>query len=161
MKPVIDDLPAVDASRLRATGVIGRETKTTNVRFDDSEFVVEVVSKRLQRGGDWSMFLCPRCGRRCRKLRLFEDRPTCARCIRTTGMHYRIEMFPHASDRVVFTAAKRIARLTNTELTGIRRRRRYLHRPNVEEKLRRSLIVARQHALDEHAEKLAKLLDET
>jgi hypothetical protein len=83
---------------LRAIGVIGRDTKTTTIRFDDdSEFVVEVTSKGFSRcGGDWSMFRC-HCGRRCQKLRLFEGRPTCASCIRATGMRYRIEMFSHAN----------------------------------------------------------------
>ena len=48
MKTVIDHLPVVLASRLRALGEIGRETKTTTIRFDDSgvEFVVGVTSMR-------------------------------------------------------------------------------------------------------------------
>jgi hypothetical protein len=49
MKSTIDDLPVVLASRLRALGLIGRETTSAAVRFDDSgvEFVVEVTSKKF------------------------------------------------------------------------------------------------------------------
>jgi hypothetical protein len=64
MKTVIDDLPVVLASGLRARGLIGRDTISAAVRFDDSgdEFVVEVTSKKFPRcGGDWSLFRC-HCG---------------------------------------------------------------------------------------------------
>lgn len=160
MKPVIDSLLEVSAARLRASGDIGRDTKTTTIKFDDSgaEFVVGVTSMRLRHGGDWSMFLC-RCGRRCRKLRLFEAAPACAHCIRATGMRYRIEMVSHASKRAALTAPKRIELLTNTTLRGIKRRRIPSRRANMEAKLRRSLIVARQFALDEHDTVLKKMLE--
>jgi hypothetical protein len=165
MKPVIDDLPVVLASRLRALGLIGRDTKTTTIKFDGNEveFVVEVTSKKFPRcGGDWSMFRC-HCGRRCQKIRLFEGRPTCAHCIRAAGLRYRIEMVSHASKRAALTAPKRIARLGSTTPERLRplpgmvmeRRRR------MEEKLRRSIIVARQYAIDEHDKMLKKMLDES
>jgi hypothetical protein len=155
MRPVIDDLSEISAARLRALGDIGRDTKTATVRFDDSgvEFVVGVTSMRLQHGGDWSMFRCS-CGRRARILRLFDGRPACGRCIRATGMRYRIEMVSHASKRVALTAPKRIERLSNADRTGIKRRMVLPRRANMEAKLRRSLIVARQFAIDEHDEML-------
>ena len=161
MKPVIDDLPEISAARLRALGDIGRDTKTATVRFDDSgvEFVVGVASRRLSHAGDWSLFLC-RCGRRCRKLRLFEGRPTCGHCIRATGMRYRIEMVSHASKRAALTAPKRIELLSSAARTGIKRRMVLPRRANMEAKLRRSLIVARQFAIDEHGEQLKKLSDD-
>ena len=75
MKPVIDDLPEVSAARLRALGDIGPETRrrSLNSTTGAAEFVVGVTSMRLRHGGDWSLFRCS-CGRRCRKLRLFEGR---------------------------------------------------------------------------------------
>jgi hypothetical protein len=148
MKTVIDDLPVVMVSRLRAAGVIGRDTKTTTLRFDDSgvEFVVEVTSKKFPRcGGDWSMFRC-HCGRRSQKIRLFEGRPTCAHCIRSTGMRYRTEMVSHASKRTALTAPKRIERLTSIEPACAcpRPGRRLDRRANIELALKRSLIVERR-----------------
>jgi len=157
MKPTIDDLPVLLASALRARGLIGRETTSTAVRFDDSgvEFVVEVTSKKFPRcGGDWSLFRC-HCGRRCQKLRLFEGRPTCAHCIRATGMRYRTEMFSHASKRVAQTAPKRIERLTSTK--PMRPGRMLDGRLKSEFALRRSLIVARQFAIGEHDKQLTKM----
>ena len=161
MKPVIDDLPAVLASTLRALGVIGRDTKTTTIRFDDSdvEFVVEVALRRFPNGGSWSMFRCS-CGRRCQKLRLFEGRHTCAHCICATGMRYRIEMVSHASKRAVLTAPKRIARLNSAVPARLHPRNGQMldRRIPLEARLRRSLIVARQFALDEHKKMLDKML---
>ena len=74
MKTVIDDLPVVLASRLRAAGVIGRETKTTIIKFDgsDVEFVVEVTSKWFSNGGDWALFRCASTGRGSNPLDRFE-----------------------------------------------------------------------------------------
>ena len=73
MKPVIDDLPVVLASRLRATGEIGPDTRAATIRFDNGEsgveFVVAIVQRRFPNGGAWSKFVCP-CGRRAQKLRL-------------------------------------------------------------------------------------------
>ena len=31
-------------------------------------------------GGSWSYFLCPHCGRKCQKLRLYDGRLTCRLC---------------------------------------------------------------------------------
>jgi hypothetical protein len=31
-------------------------------------------------GGSWSYFLCPNCGRKCQKLRLYDGRLTCRQC---------------------------------------------------------------------------------
>jgi hypothetical protein len=158
MKRVLDDLPVVVASRLRVRGEIGRDTTSTVIRFDDGEsgveFVVGVMSQRLRRGGDWSMFLCGCCGRRCQKLRLFEGAPACQRCVRATGMRYRIEMVSHASKRAALTAAERIERLANWESITNPNRLRLSRRSNMEARLRRSLIVERQHALDEHEKRL-------
>jgi hypothetical protein len=152
MKTVIDDLPVVLASRLRALGDITAETKATTVRLGDIEYVVGVALHRFPNGGSWSKFRCSKCGCQCQKLRLFEDRLVCGGCCRAAGLHYRIEMFSHASKRAAYTAPKRIARLNSAVPQGIKRGRDRLfdRRANLEAKLRRSLIVARQFAIDEH-----------
>jgi hypothetical protein len=69
-------------------------------------------------------------------------------------MRYRIEMVSHASKRAALTAAKRIERLANWDSPTNPNRLRLSRRSNTEERLRRSLIVARQHAIDEYEEML-------
>ena len=156
MRPTIDDLPQISAARLRAMGEIGRDTNAATIRFDDGEsgveFVVGVTSMRFRSGGDWSLFQCL-CGRRCQKLRLFEGKPTCAHCIRATGMRYRVELV-RSSQRAALTAPKRIARLVNPNPVGLKGRATLPRRGLLEARLRRSLIVARQYALDEHEKML-------
>ncbi len=163
MKTVIDDLPLLLASRLRALGEIGPDTTTATIRFDDGEsgieFVVAVVQQQFPNGGSWSMFVCG-CGRRAQKLRLFEGWPACRRCLIAAGMQYRSDMCSHFSKRTALTAPKRIERLYGGKPTRLHPRpgRMLDRRVNLEAQLRRSLIVARQYALDEHDERLAKML---
>jgi hypothetical protein len=150
MKPVIDDLPVVLASRLRATGEIGPDTKAATIRFDSGEsgveFVVAIVQRRFPNGGSWSKFVCP-CGRHAQKLRLFEGRPACGHCVRAAGMQYRSDMCSHFSKRTALTAPKRIERLNSNNPARLHPRPgRMLDKPaNIENALRRSLIVERQH----------------
>jgi hypothetical protein len=158
MRTVIDDLPVVLASRLRALGVIGRETKTTTIAFGDVEFVVEVTSKKFPRcGGDWSMFRC-HCGRRAQKLRLFEDKPTCAHCIRAAGLRYRVEMVSHASKRTAITAPKRIECLNSDKPLRVHARpgRTFDGRVNMELALKRSRIVERRAKIAQFEKDLGK-----
>ena len=54
-----DELPGVSVSRMRASGEIGPEMKTTTVAFGDVEFVVGLALRRFSNGGSWSFFLCP------------------------------------------------------------------------------------------------------
>jgi hypothetical protein len=154
---VIDDLPVILVSRLRATGEIGPDTKTATIRFDDGgvEFVVGIAQRKFPNGGSWSKFVCP-CGRRAQKLRLFEGRPACGHCVRAAGMRYRGEMCSHFGKRVALTAPKRIERLNSDTPARLHPRpgRTLDRRANMEARLRRSLIVARQYALEEHAKML-------
>jgi hypothetical protein len=161
MKPVIDDLPVVSASRLRATGEIGPDTKAATIRFDDGEtgveFVVGIVQRGFPNGGAWSKFVCP-CGRRAQKLRLFEGRPACGHCGRAAGMQYRSDMCSHFSKRTALTAPKRIERLNSDKPLRVHARtgRTLDRRANIEARLRRSLIVARQFAIDEYEKMLRR-----
>ena len=77
MRTVIDDLPHIGVSRLRAAGLIGPDDKTTVVIFptpDAPTFVVALQHVHFRNGGGWSFFVCP-CGRRCRALRLYNGSP--------------------------------------------------------------------------------------
>ena len=50
---------------------------------------VRVVHRKFPNGGSWSLFLCPTCGRRVRKLKLHE-KVMCWRCCVQSGLGYRI-----------------------------------------------------------------------
>ena len=69
-------------------------------------------------------------------------------------MRYRIEMVSHAGKRAALTAPQRIERLANWHSPTNPSRLRVSQRSNMEERLRRSLIVARQYAIDEYEELL-------
>jgi hypothetical protein len=150
MKTAIDDLPAVSVSRLRALGDITAEAKTTTVKFDDVEFVVALSLRKFSNGGSWSFFVCT-CGRRARILRLFEGGLACSQCLEARGLRSRVELV-RTEKRAAYHAPRILARLNSTVPARINPRpgRMLDRRVNLEAKLRRSLIVARQHAIDEH-----------
>jgi hypothetical protein len=130
---------------LRALGeIIRRQTKTTTIRFDESgvEFGVEVMSRKFPNGGDCRCH----CDWRCRKLRLFEGRPTCAQCIRAAGLRYRIELVSHASKRTALTASPRIAQLNSNKSLRLHPlpKRGLERRALLELALKRSLLVERR-----------------
>jgi hypothetical protein len=89
----IDDLPSVGVSRLRASGHIRPEDKTTTVTFGDLTFTVALALRRFPNGGSWSFFVCA-CGHQCRTLRLYEGKPVCRACLEAKGFHYRAESLP-------------------------------------------------------------------
>jgi hypothetical protein len=159
VKTAIDDLPAVSVSRLRALGDVTAETKTTIVRFGDVEFVVALSLRRFPNGGSWSFFLCP-CGRRARILRLFEGGLACSQCLEARGLRSRVELI-RTEKRAAYHAPRILAKLNSATSMRLHPRpgRMLERRANMEARLRRSLIVAKQYAIDEHAEMLDKLKD--
>ena len=149
MSVAIDDLPASESvSRLRALGVITAETQVTAVTFGEVSFNVAVTHRRFPNGGSWSFFLCP-CGRRARILRLFEGGLACRQCLGARGLRPRVQLIA-THKRAAYLAPRILARL-NSDKPALDRR------VNLEAKLRRSLIVARQFALDEHGRALRRL----
>jgi hypothetical protein len=91
MRTVIDDLPHVSASRLRAAGLIRSDDMTAAVAFPDGpSFLVGLQHRRFPNGGGWSFFVCP-CGRRCRTLRLHQGGLACKHCLEAKGLRYRVE----------------------------------------------------------------------
>jgi hypothetical protein len=80
---LLESLPVSESvSRLRAEGKITAEMTSAWIGFGAIELKREVrlAHRRFANGGSWTFFLCPRCGRRVRRLRLNDGRPMCSRC---------------------------------------------------------------------------------
>src|ERR1700729_810964 len=69
-------------SRLRAEGKITADMTSVWIGFGAIELKREVRldHRRFPNGGSWSFFLCPRCDRRVRRLRLNDGRAMCSYC---------------------------------------------------------------------------------
>jgi hypothetical protein len=160
MRSAIDDFPSLSVSRLRAAGHFPAGAPTTTVVFPDSAtaFVVALSHFRWPNGGVWSFFVCP-CGRRAHTLRLFDNALACRGCLKARGFRARIELIPTAA-RASHTVPRRLARLASQAPARLYPRpgRMLDRRTHIEAALRRSQIVARQQALDEHACQLAGLI---
>jgi hypothetical protein len=153
VKRTIDDLPMARVSALVAYGYIRRDAVTALIRFGDdgAEYGVGVRIRPFPNGGFWARFACPRCDRGAQRLRLLDGRPLCGKCIRASGLIYRSQSV-RTETRHLVTAPPRIALLNGDKPARIHPRpgRSLDRRANLEAKLRRSLIVARQFAIDEH-----------
>jgi hypothetical protein len=80
---LLETLPASESvSRLRAEGNVNADMTSVWIGFGAIEIKREVrlEHRRFPNGGSWSFFLCPRCERRVRRLRLNDGRPMCSRC---------------------------------------------------------------------------------
>jgi hypothetical protein len=157
MTVAYDELPGVTVVRMRASGAIGPDTKTTTVAFGDVEFVVGLTQRRFPNGGGWSFFLCP-CGRRARILRFHEGGLACRHCLGARGLRARVELVSHASKRTALTAPKRIERLYGNKPARLHPRpgRKLDRRANLELRLKRSLIVERKAKIAQFEKDLGK-----
>jgi hypothetical protein len=157
MRLRIEDLPLVRVSTLVANGYIGRDALTALVRFgdDDVEYGVGVRVRRFRNGGFWAMLVCPRCGGGAQRLRLLDSAPACGKCVRASGLRYRVESTA-AKDRHLLTAPERIARLNGDKPARVNPRlgRRLDRRAPIEVALKRSLLVARRRGIAEFEKKL-------
>ena len=84
-----DELPSLDAARLRAAGAIRIEDRHGVIAFGDKQKLVGVSHTVFRNGGAWSYFICPRCGGRKKKLWLVEDAPRCLSCCWSLGVRYQ------------------------------------------------------------------------
>jgi hypothetical protein len=88
-----DDLLEVSVSGLRASGAIAADATSVVIAFGQGDNAlrreVRVVHRMFPNGGSWSLFICPTCGRRVRKLKLHE-KVMCWRCCVQGGLGYRI-----------------------------------------------------------------------
>jgi hypothetical protein len=80
---------SLTASRLRATGAIRLEDRHGIIAFGDKQKLVGVAHTVFKNGGSWSYFVCPKCGRRAKKLWLIDDAPRCRLCLEKLGVRYR------------------------------------------------------------------------
>ena len=152
MKLTIDDLPWAGVSRLRATGVITEQSGSTTVQFGPHEFEVAVTLLRFPQGGSWSFFVCP-CGAKCRTIRLYEGELACRACLKARGLRYRIELI-ETPRRAAYHLGRQPDAPPRFHRAGRNLAAKQARR---EEALRRSLIVARQYALEEHDKVLRRL----
>jgi hypothetical protein len=157
MRIKIEDLPLVRVSTLVANGYIGRDAETALVQFGDDgvEYGVGVRVRHFRNGGFWAMFVCPRCGGGAQRLRLLDNKPACGKCVRASGLRYRVESTA-AKDRHLLTAPERIARLNGDKPARVNPRpgRRLDRRAPIEAALKRSLLVARRRGIAEFEKKL-------
>jgi hypothetical protein len=154
----IDDFPSIGVSRMRAAGEIRPDDKTTTIQFPDdpTAFTIPLHHMKFPNGGGWSFFCCP-CGRHARTIRLYDNALACHGCLKALGFCNRVQLIP-AHKRAAYHAPRLLARLASASPARLNPRpgRVLDRRPRLERSLRRALIVARQHALDEHAETLKR-----
>jgi hypothetical protein len=80
---LLETLPvSPSVSLLRAEGKITADMTSVWIGFGTIELKREtrLVHRRFPNGGSWSFFLCPRCERRVRRLRLNDGRAMCSYC---------------------------------------------------------------------------------
>ena len=156
MKTRIEDLPVIRVSTLVASGYIKRDAVAALVRIcDDVEYGVGVRIRPFPNGGFWAMLVCPKCGGGAQRLRLLDNKPACGKCVRASGLRYRVESTA-AKDRHLLTAPERIARLNGDKPARVNPRpgRRLDRRAPIEAALKRSLLVARRRGIAEFEKKV-------
>ena len=84
-----DELVSVGVSRLKATGAIRLEDQQALIAFGKQTKLIGVAHTKFPNGGSWSYFVCPKCGRRAKKLWLVDDAPRCRLCLEKLGVRYR------------------------------------------------------------------------
>ena len=103
-------LTSPSVSKLRASGVLDRSTKSVLVAFGEGDEAlhreIRITHRQFPNGGDWSFFVCPQCERRARVLKLHDGAVMCWRCCAARGALYR-----SASGSPVERDAARVARV--------------------------------------------------
>ena len=84
-----DELVSIAASRLRATGAIRLEDQQALTPFGKQTKLIGVAHTKFPNGGSWSYFVCPKCGRRAKRLWLVDDAPRCRLCLEKLGVRCR------------------------------------------------------------------------
>ena len=84
-----DELVSIAASRLKATGAIRLEDRQALIPFGGQNKLIGVAHTKFPNGGSWSYFVCPKCGRRAKKLWLVDNAPRCRLCLEKLGVRNR------------------------------------------------------------------------
>jgi hypothetical protein len=73
-------LPTLSVWALRKPGLINPSMSSAEVEVGGLKRKVGLWHMHFPKGGSWSYFICPHCGRKCQKLRLYDGRLTCLSC---------------------------------------------------------------------------------
>ena len=84
-----DQLASLAASRLKAKGEIRLEDRHVLIPFGEQYKLIGVAHTKFPNGGSWSYFVCPKCGRRAKKLWLVDGAPRCRLCLEKLGVRNR------------------------------------------------------------------------
>jgi hypothetical protein len=84
-----DELVSVGVSRLKASGAIRLEDRQAVIPFGEQNKLIGVAHTKFPNGGSWSYLVCPKCGRRAKRLWLVDDAPRCRLCLEKLGVRYR------------------------------------------------------------------------
>ena len=129
-----DELMSLAASRLKAKGEIRLEDRYGVITFGDKQKLVGVAHTVFKNGGSWSYFVCPKCGRRAKKLWLVDDVPRCLSCCWSLGVRYRSAYGFGRAERLR-ERDRYVDRVQDRRLRGRKRR--------LTMTMRRSMIVCR------------------
>jgi hypothetical protein len=129
-----DELVSIGVSHLKATGAIRLDDRHGIIAFGDKQKLIGVAHTVFKNGGSWSYFVCPRCGRRAKKLWLVDDAPRCRLCLEKLGVRYRAAYGFGRSERLRERDGY-VDRVQDRRLRGRRRR--------LTGTMRRSMIVCR------------------
>jgi hypothetical protein len=144
-----DELVSVGVSRLKATGAMRLEDRHGIIAFGDKQELVGVAHTKFPNGGSWSYFVCPKCGRRAKKLWLADDAPRCRLCLEKLGARYRAAYGFGRAERLR-ERDRYVDRVQHRRLRGRKRR--------LTMTMHRSVIVCRLAQLA-HQQKAADGLD--
>ena len=67
------------------------EVTATTVEVAGQIFTIELALRKFWNGGNWSLIVCPGCGRRANVLRVLRGKLACWRCCATKGVRHRSE----------------------------------------------------------------------
>lgn len=84
-----DEFECVKIPRLRAMGLVQLDAPHAMIQVGDRQKWIALAHVRFNNGGSWSLFRCPKCGRRANRLWLVEDRPLCVKCCNVLGVQHR------------------------------------------------------------------------
>ena len=69
--------------------MIRLEDRQVLIPFGEQNKLIGVAHSKFPNGGAWSYLVCPKCGRRAKRLWLVDDAPRCRHCLEKLGVRYR------------------------------------------------------------------------